>query len=581
MSESDPSQPIPVEVVEIDADCPHKPRCSWPARGIVRFFYTHNPFYLLSGWLVFSGLRVSFSTEAIGFESQALLIGLAGYTLLIALTAWFLIWVGKVWDDVRTLLLLIVLMLLATSVTFDHTLTANAEVGRWYFIVGLAFAVFISEGLLHGLGMRLPLLFRLPYYLVLALFFLYPVAIAPLLTDPEDPMLHWGLAAFPTAAGAVFLTLLPAIRRGAEYVRDNGTPWHWPLYPWSLFFVLALAVCARSYYVCVSLHLVGGNRTIFAPYFLVPFLLALNVLLLELGLVARRAGEELVQLVLAMPLGLLALATTGRPWLDDLGFCRQFMATLGGSPLWVTLIAVAVFYAIAAIRRTAGAFVWLTLAVAALAVIGRRTFGMDTLTAPWGVPLLAAGGLQFVRAAWTLRASRFLLAAILIDAGLLIELQATPFTAYGSAAPLHLLLAAVLLIGLVFKNDFARLLQYAGALALLVLSVLVLVRNPESLGDPPPWAIYSYPLACVVLAVPLGWLAHNRMFHWVAAGCAASWLTAVGVQLYQALHGRLIGLDQLVWGLAFFLVAMLISLWKAGLPQRWLKRFGPNRPPIC
>ena len=156
--------------------------------------------------------------------------------------------------------------------------------------------------------------------------------------------------------------------------------------------------------MCVSLHLVGGDRTIFAPYLLVPFLLAMNVLLLELGLVARCAGEGVVQLALAMPLGLLALATTGQPWLDDLGFCRQFIATLGGSPLWVTLLAVTVYCA--------------------------------------------------------------------------------------------------------------------------------------------------------------------------AAGCTVAWLVAVGLKSYEALHGSLDGLDQLVWGLGFFLVALLISLGKTGLPQRWLKRLG-------
>jgi hypothetical protein len=333
-----------------------------------------------------------------------------------------------------------------------------------------------------------------------------------------------------------------------------------------------VAVCGRSYYLCVSLHLVGGDRTIFAPYFLVPFLLALDVLLLELGIVARRAGEVLVQFALALPLGLLALAATGRPWLNDLAFCRQLMTTLGGSPLWLTLAAVTVFYAVAALRRTPAAFGWMTFAVAAFSVIGRQTCGIDTFAPPWGVPLLAAGALQLAKASWTPRGPRFLLAALLIDAGLAIELHSTPFTAYGGAAPIHLLLAVVLLIGLAFKDDFGQLLQNVGALGLFALSVLVLVRNPQALGDPPPWAIYAYPLVCVAVAAPLGRLARNRAFYYAAEGCAGAWLLTVGVRSYQALRARLSGLDQIVWGLAFFLVAMLISLWKAGLPQRWLRR---------
>ena len=163
---------------------------------LVRFVYTNNPFYVISAALVFWGLRSSFDTTGQSFETHALLIGLIGYTLLLAATAGFLIRVGQVWDDVRTLLLLVVLMLLAISVSFDDALAANPAVGAWYFVGGLAFAIAVSEGLLRVLRLTLPAMFRVPYYLTLAMFFLYPVAISPWLDQPGDPALYWALAAF-------------------------------------------------------------------------------------------------------------------------------------------------------------------------------------------------------------------------------------------------------------------------------------------------------------------------------------------------------------------------------------------------
>ena len=44
-----------------------------------------------------------------------------------------------------------------------------------------------------------------------------------------------------------------------------------------------------SYDLCVSFHPSRGPATMFEPYFLVPFLLAVNILLLEIGVVSRRS----------------------------------------------------------------------------------------------------------------------------------------------------------------------------------------------------------------------------------------------------------------------------------------------------
>src|SRR5262245_29425047 len=294
------------------------------ARGVVRWVCTSNPFYVISAGLFLAGLWMSFGSYERDEDAWALMAGLAGYTLLLAATAFLLVRFARVWDDARTVLLLVVLLFLATSVTFDGLLALEPGRGFLFYASGLLFAVAVSEGLLRGIRLALPGWFRTAYYVILALFFLYPLALVPLLARPRSEALMWGLFGFAPAAGLAFLTLLPAVRRGPDYVRGNGSPWGWPLYPWTLFGLLALAVPARAWLLCWSLHwldAVNFQRLIFGPYFLVPFGLAVAVLLLEVGLAPR--GRAVLGLALAAPAGLAALTLIGHR--DD-PFYQQFLA---------------------------------------------------------------------------------------------------------------------------------------------------------------------------------------------------------------------------------------------------------------
>jgi hypothetical protein len=132
--------------------------------GFIRWVCTKNPFYVLSAALFLMGLRISFGAQVLEVENWALMSGLAGYTLLLAVTACLLVRYGNVWNDVRTVLLLVVLMFLATSVTFDEVLVQNPGRGFVCYLGGLLFAIVLSEGILRGIRLVLPALFRLPYY---------------------------------------------------------------------------------------------------------------------------------------------------------------------------------------------------------------------------------------------------------------------------------------------------------------------------------------------------------------------------------------------------------------------------------
>ena len=105
---------------------------------------TSNPFYVISALLFLFGLRISFAPQVRDIEVGALMSGLGGYTLLLAVTALVLVRFGNVWDDVRTVMLLVVLMFLATSVTFDELLVAQPLLGNVCGFGGFAFAILLG-----------------------------------------------------------------------------------------------------------------------------------------------------------------------------------------------------------------------------------------------------------------------------------------------------------------------------------------------------------------------------------------------------------------------------------------------------
>jgi hypothetical protein len=167
-----------------------------PARGFVRFLYSSNPFYILSADLVFVGLRISFGSSGPASYSWALAFGLAGYVLLLATMACFLIRVGKLWDDLRSLLLLIVLMFVAMAMSFDDTMAADSRRGSLGYLSGFLFSAVVSEIVLRTIRLRLRGWYRAAYHAILALVFLYPIALGPFMGDPESPRLQWALSAF-------------------------------------------------------------------------------------------------------------------------------------------------------------------------------------------------------------------------------------------------------------------------------------------------------------------------------------------------------------------------------------------------
>lgn len=549
--------------------------------GLFRWLYTQNPFYIISADLVFLGLRGSFDPGARDFDTGALIAGLAGYTVLLAATACLLIRFGRVWDDVRSILLLVVMMFLAISVSFDEILVIKPKVGAACFAGGLVFAIAVSELLLRGIRLRLPALFRVPYHLGLALFFLYPIALVPFRDRPEAPAAYWAVFGFSPLAGLVALTLLPAVWRGRGYLRGNGSPWRWPMYPWSLFFFLGLGVIGRSWYLCTSMHGIDAVRTIFGPFFWIPFGLAVAVVVLEIGREARSAAT--VRVALAMPLALAGLGLVGHRG-DSVyrSFQVLFHGQLGCTPAFAALWLALAFYLVAMARRIGGAWAGLLWTLAALAVVGPDTLRPSDLVAPQSGPLFLLAALQAARAVRERSRGRagFAMACLSIA---VVGLPAVRDFGHPVLVGFHLMLGLLLVLG-VFDDELG---EFSRGLAFLLISGAIVFSTLNEYADHIwyPAGVYpAYPSILGLVALAYGrW--NRRPGFFVPAGLALLLVggTEVG-QEYARWRGRVVGLDRIALGLASFAVAALISVRKAGYrPDRWVARVGrflaPPRKP--
>jgi hypothetical protein len=542
-------------------------------RTLLHWICTSNPFYVLSAGLFLMGLRISFGAPTEATQTWALMSGLTGYTLLLAVTACLLVRFGRVWDDARTVLLLVVLMLLATSLTFDEVLIIDPERGFACFLIGFLFAIAVSEGLLWGMRLRLPAWFRTPYYLILALFFFYPPGLTPLVDEPRGEALTWGLFGFPALAGVAFLTLLPAVRLGPAYVRANGSPWGWPLYPWTLFGLLAAAVPARSFLLCLSMQLLNNDqreRSIFGPFFLVPFGLAIAILLLEIGIVSW--NRKVLWTALVLPLGLASLTVLGHR--DDpiyREFLDVFTDRFGVDPLAAILLASVAFSAYALLRRVPQAATALTLALVAVSVVGPDTLNQGRFVAPQPTPLLALAALHlWLGIQRRSSASCSIGIASLIVAVLGSGLDDVDLAPYRDVLAFHLVVLGIVILGAVFEDTLARLARWVGAGLVTLTALAVLSGWHRVPAMPVSWAMDTYPLVMGLLLVGYGLLLPFRPALALAGVVLTGWSALAGWQMYRFLRGVVAGLDHLALSLALFVLALLISLGKSGLLSRWL-----------
>lgn len=543
-------------------------RASWFAAPS-RMLYNHNPFYLISAALVLFGLQRSMAA-VVDWKEDAWTIGvLFGYTILLAVVAVAVVRFGKVWDDARTILLVIVLLLLAVSVRFDVIALRDPRVGGAWLLVGLGFAAALSEGLLRSLRIRLAARYRWPYYLLLVFLFSYPIWLATLSVRFLDRQMVWSVFLFPAVASILFLTLWPAARK--RETDTDAIPWKWPWYPWSLFVVLVVAVGLRTYWLSVSFQPGQVGAIAFQPYFLAPLVLVTALLLLEL---ATTAGcRWLRQFALYVPLALLLTAFPGDggnkiavEFLKDL--CEHL-----GSPAQLVLVGLIVFYALAWMCGERAAQWVVMLSLVLLGWIKADTISLSRIGAPTVWPLHCVAAIQFVMAFRSNRMWRALF-AIAIETG-----AAWQQAWYGCTVELSVycalngLVALVLLVSAILDDKWARLVRLGGPVIIPLAAVFALSGYERLFPSIPP-SVDAFYLALLAMISILNWRRTRTvqdLLGTLATATALAAFEARQVFISTVTTPMKIGLGWVGWGLGFLLIATAISSLKAGAGV-WLYR---------
>ena len=538
---------------------------------LVRLLYTQNPFYLIGTFLILFGLQQCFGSDPSLSASGMLVVLLAAYTLLLAGVAAVIIRCGQVWDDARTILLVIVLLFFMLSASLDVHLLHQPLGGTFLLGAGLAFSLLVSEGLLRTLRISLAARYRGPFYLMLAILFLYPLAPAWLSYYGLGAARSWVLFAFPTIAGLALLTLLPAARTRREDEPATGTPWRWPFFPWSLFVYLTIGLAIRSWWLAFSFEPAKENDDYFQPYFLLPLLLAWSALVLEMGLARRRQGA--IACGLALPLVSLVLSFIGPgKTLAQVAFLER-LAMLG-TPAQLAVWSLLLFYLWAWLRHVRAAEGFLIALGVLSAFVGRDTFDWWSLSQPHPLPLAAVAAGLFVMAIVRQSSWRAVAAGAMLTLG--VHLAGVDFPAAGGEVfqfvRWHAPLVALLAVTAVFNDELARKLRSVAWRAAPCLALVAAVVYPWSMRELNPVVLASYLWLLLLVSIAL-WGRQKEVAPLSAAFITAGAnLLGSGQHVYWLLAQTPLvdGLPWLAGGLVAVAVAFVISLLKMGLwPWAW------------
>lgn len=583
------------------------------AKKLVDFLYVHNPFYLISAGLFVYGLKsllrpgsspILFQQGSVGYiEPWGLLASLAGITLLMTVTAILIVRLGRVWEDARSLILIVLLMLFAMTVSMDELLNLLADEGNSIQHLALMFGLMAGfsigtvEAVLRGLRLRLPATYRLPLHLLLLVMIAWPVLLVPEILDVTVSQIQKRIAAFPLVCGVIMLSLLPAAWQGSRRTSSDNCPWTWPLYPWTAFLFLLLAVCLRSYSLTMSFDVLSASGhywdTSFGLWQLTPILMAAVVILLEIGIRENRHRLQTFCMLVAPVLLPMAWPWIV-PWSGFSGF-RSATSTIladSPSPVYCTLIGLILFYARARSRGVAGAQWGLMVMVLLSTLIQPESFRhrhqspVHIDLTSW--PLLGFAAFDFVVSLRQKSAGKLFLSSVLLILIAHQQLNASAVTSpWATMICLHLLLITSVLIATIYQSEFADILEELAAPALLltvIISAVTVIRNTGPVDSA------AYVVSMTMIAMTMG-----RLLDWQAMRVVARFMASVCAVVPVSLGLRLAyqlplpkGSRQLILGLLSFAVAVVISLWKAGLGRRWRlhrrlkqRRLRLDDEPIC
>ena len=542
------------------ADQTNSHHWNWHAR-----LTNHNPFYVISAVLMLYGLHISFSDNLDPTRGWLQLQLFLGYILLLSLTGILIVRYGKVWEDARTLFLIILLLFIALSNSFDRVCLDNEYLGLQFLGISLVSALAICESVLWFLAIRLPWFYRMVLYLQLAIMFCYPPWLGHLsLTDQTDS-LGWLAMGFSTLIAASNLLLLPAARRGGQELRRNGTPWGWPMYPWTLFVILWIGIVIRSWSLTYSFDPTKGFNSGFQPYFLIPLFLSIIVITAE-SCIRQRENRTWTRFVVA-PFLVAFFSFPGQPVTIVQARYLSLLQESIGSPAQITAMLLIGYFVYLMIRRVRAADWGLAASIGMLSVVNHNTLDLQTIQ--WVNPLTAYIAIVFLASCAILRrcSSRLCVA---VNCGIMVSWHLLTETIYidsQSYLQNHILVIATLLIGFTFNDLLGRIIRLSAGLISLSAAVASFVTYRNMFPEVPmPWhSVY----ALILAAIAVEHWRQNRETRYPAIGliCLAISLAhfveyiLTRVIQYPSLKGG----DWIVGGIAFFSLGLTVSLIKGGL----------------
>jgi hypothetical protein len=431
------------------------------------------------------------------------------------------------------------LMLVAISSCLDELFYDDVNLATSVMIASAVFASLLVECTVRQLRIVFPMSYRLPLHAMLQWFFLFPV----LIMHPSLGLsgLQEGLRVllFPLIAALLMGLLIYAVRQGSTIVRENGTPWKWPFYPWSVFVFLLIGVAIRSYVLTLSFQSGADLSSTWAPYYLSPLVLGLGVLLHEIGtfeknVVCRQLGSM-------APLAALVLASMGGWTNAQIELLVQLSNSLA-SPIWLTIAGSFLCFVAMSIRGDQACALGAVGCLTALSCMPTYFTRVDQLD--W-------------QNAWPM------MAAALFALGLGIRRQSS-FWMTTSATLIGVVVAGFLL------NDWWRLagrletqvLFGAGVHGWLLMCIAISIVYRDSLGAilieellPGVWGLLS------MIGMIGGISSWKKCF--LVCGCSAALVCAYAVVyvLWMLKISRATYL--ILGGLVSFLIGVFVSAWKA------------------
>ncbi len=537
-------------------------------RNLIGWLYTRNPFYLLSLCFVIHGTAHWFQVDSGPRHTWTLMALIAGYTMMMAAAGFGIVRFGRVWDDARSIFAIVVVLFVALAVTLDDAMLNHLSLAPVIGLAGYAFAAVIVEGLLLGLRIKLPVLFRLPLHGLLGLLFLYPVLLIPHELSGSADAIVWRIYLFSPCAAISFVTFLPAVWRGDGYVRDNGTPWSWPWFPWGIIGLLAVCLGYRAYslsltfdpVMTLSLQEAMELGSAFGGYFLVPMLLAAALVMLEIGRVQRLLKLQSIALLIPAACFVISFPFSEPSRLQS-DFLSQFVQRLA-SPVFLSGIAGCLFYGYAWLRKVRFAEDALMAALLVMSVVRVESVSVATLADVHPLPFVLIALVQFAKCVSRRDSRRFLAGALCLvfafhvapSFGWEINLRVRDFLT------IQLAVVSLILAGVLFNDEFARLFRVFGAVALMI-DVVVVFLEPTVLPDSvAPWTgtVYLSAVAAVSFALAAG----LRSWSYLATG-----LISAGALIFDCvvwMLRRWPGIESFLIAAALFVVAVAISIVKAG-----------------